>query len=117
MSQHSIRDIDAYIAGFPSAIAERLTQIRILVHGTVPGVEESIRYNMPAFKLNTRHLYIAAYKNHIGMYPMYGMKPIEKELAKYRGPNTKDSLHFPHDKPLPLELIKKIAKMIAAMKK
>lgn len=117
MSQHSIRDIDAYIAGFPSAVAERLTQIRNLVHGTVPGAEESIRYNMPAFKLNTKHLYIAGYKKHIGMYPMYGMKSIEKELAPYRGENTKDSLHFPHDKPLPLDLIKKIARMKAEMKK
>jgi uncharacterized protein YdhG (YjbR/CyaY superfamily) len=50
------------------------------------------------------------------MYPMYGMETLEKELAAYRGKNTKDALHFPHKKPLPLPLIVKIVKHKLARK-
>ena len=44
-------------------------------------MEETIRYGMPGFKLKKEDIYISAYAKHIGMYPMYGMEPLEKELA------------------------------------
>lgn len=82
----------------------------------MPRVEETIRYGMPAFKLNKEHIYISAYAKHIGIYPMYGMEILEKELAVYRGKNTKDALHFPHKHPLPLPLIVKIVEHKASEK-
>lgn len=109
-------NIDDYISAFPSEIKQRLTQIRETIIATFPNAEESIRYAMPAFKLNREHLYISGYKKHIGMYPVYGMESLEKELAIYRGKGTKDSLHFPHDQKLPLALIKKIVKLKASRK-
>jgi uncharacterized protein YdhG (YjbR/CyaY superfamily) len=63
---------------------------------------------MPAFKVGKHYLYFAAYRKHIGFYPVYGLTEIEEEVAKYRAKKTKDSLHFMLDKPLPIELIKKI---------
>ena len=116
MKHAVIKEIDAYIAGFPPEIRERLSQIRKLIIETMPAAEESIRYNMPAFKVNTQHVYIAAYKKHIGMYAVYGLPSIEKSMAPYKAPNTKDSLHFPHNKPLPLALIEKIVRLKAAKK-
>ncbi len=104
------KSIDEYISQFPDDIKQRLTQIRETINRTLPHVEETIRYGMPAFKLNKEHIYISAYTKHIGMYPMYGMEALEKELAVYRGKNTKDALHFPHKQPLPLALIVKIVK-------
>lgn len=62
---------------------------------------------MPAFKVGKYHLYFAAYKKHIGFYPVYGLTEIEDEISEYRAKNTKDSLHFSHDKPLPIDLLKK----------
>lgn len=47
------------------------------------------------------------------MYPMYGLDELENEFKTYRGKDTKDALHFPYDKPLPLDLIEKIVKFKA----
>jgi uncharacterized protein YdhG (YjbR/CyaY superfamily) len=116
MKATKAKSIDEYISQFPGDIQQRLTQIRETINRTLPHVEETIRYGMPAFKLNKEHIYISAYTKHIGMYPMYGMETLEKELAAYRGKNTKDALHFPHKKPLPLPLIVKIVKHKLARK-
>lgn len=103
-----IHSIEAYIAHFPKEIQEKLVQIRDVFLETYPHVEESIRYGIPSFKVGKEHLYMAAYKKHIGLYPMYGLEHLEDELALYRGKNTKDALHFPHSQELPLKLITKI---------
>lgn len=116
MEKSKPKNIDAYISAFPDDIKLRLTQIRETIKRTLPNAEESIRYGMPAFKLNKEHIYISAYKKHIGMYPMYGMESLEKELTIYRGEGTRDSLHFLHDRKLPLNLIKKIVTIKALRK-
>ncbi len=97
-----------YISQFDPEIQARLQALRRLFFEVVPETEESIRYNMPAFKVGIHHLYIAAYKNHIGCYPVYRWPEIETEISPFRAKKTKDSLHFTHDKPLPLSLLKKI---------
>lgn len=102
------KTVDEYIEAQPTEIANRLASIRHVFHKTLPGTEESIRYAIPAFTVGGYHLYISAYKNHIGMYPMYGIPELESEMHTYRGKGTKDALHFKHTEPLPLELIEKI---------
>lgn len=103
-----MNEIDHYISQFEPEIQSRLEILRQLFFEVLPGTEESIRYKMPAFKVGKHHLYFAAYKKHIGFYPVYGLTEIEEEVSKYRAKKTKDSLHFMLDKPLPIELIKKI---------
>ena len=100
--------VDEYIHEQPSAVAERLVTIQALFHELLPDTKEAIRYQILSFSVGSRYLYVSAYKKHIGMYPMYGIPELEDELAPYRGKGTKDSLHFPHSAPLPLDLIKKI---------
>ena len=100
--------VDDYINAQPSEIATRLSSIRELFHKVVPGTKESIRYDMPAFTVGGDHLYISAYKHHIGMYPMYGIAELDSEMLPYRGKGTKDALHFSHIDQLPLDLIRKI---------
>lgn len=102
------QNVDEYIASQPADVAKRLKEIRTLFHATLPDTEESIRYDMPAFTVGGYHLYMAAYKNHIGMYPMYGIPELNEAMEPFRGKGTKDALHFKHTEPLPLELIKKI---------
>lgn len=97
-----------YISGFEPDIRERLRTLRTLFLETVPGTEESIRYNMPAYTVGKHHLYFAAYQKHIGFYPVYGLSPIESEIRLYKAKGTKDTLHFPHNQPLPVELIRRI---------
>jgi uncharacterized protein YdhG (YjbR/CyaY superfamily) len=108
MDKTVYQNIDQYHAAFSSALQMRMESIRKIMHSVVPNVEESIRYNMPAFKVGKHHLYYAAYKKHIGFYPVYNLPGLDKELAPYRAKKTKDSLHFLHQEELPLALIKKI---------
>lgn len=63
---------------------------------------------MPGFKMGEVKVWFAAYQKHIGMYPMYHMEGFSEDLSPFRARGTKDSIHFPLDKPMPLELIGKI---------
>lgn len=106
MTVNKPKSFNEYLIGFDEAIQLRLSEIRNAMLEKFPDAEESIRYNMPAFKLNEVHIYFSAYKKHIGMYPFYVNSEIE--IEQFRGEGTKDTLHFPHHKPLPLDLILKL---------
>lgn len=103
-------NIDEYIAGFSKDIQAVLEQIRHTINNAAPGAKETISYAMPAFKLNGYSLvYFAAFKNHIGFYPIpSGIKAFKNELSFYA--QGKGSVQFPLDKPMPLDLISRIVK-------
>jgi uncharacterized protein YdhG (YjbR/CyaY superfamily) len=103
--------VENYIEQFEPDIQEKLNALRQVFFEVLPDTEESIRYKMPAFKVGKHHLYFAAYKKHIGLYPVYGLTEIEDKVSEYRAKNAKNSLHFKLDRPLPIELIKKIIKL------
>jgi uncharacterized protein YdhG (YjbR/CyaY superfamily) len=109
-------EVEEYIQQFEPDIQEKLNALRQLFFEVLPDTEERIRYKMPAFKVGKYHLYFAAYKRHIGFYPVYGLTEIEDEILEYRAKNTKDSLHFAYDKPLPMNLLKKIIKLKSLLK-
>ena len=107
MNRNKPSDIDAYIAGFPEPIQKLLQEIRVTIQRAAPEAEEVISYGMPAFRQNGMLVYFAAFKNHIGFYPVpSGIEAFREELSAYKG--TKGSVHFPLDKPLPVELISNI---------
>lgn len=104
------RNIDEYIAGFSKDMQVILEQIRHAINNAAPGAKETISYAMPAFKLNGHALvYFAAFKNHIGFYPIpSGIEAFKNELSLYA--QGKGSVQFPLDKPIPLDLISQIVK-------
>jgi uncharacterized protein YdhG (YjbR/CyaY superfamily) len=107
--QPAPKNIDEYISGFPKDVKEILEKIRMTIREAAPNAEETISYQMPAFKLNGYLVYFAAFKNHIGFYPMpSGIEKFKKELSVYEG--AKGSVKFPLDKPMPFALISKIVK-------
>ena len=62
---------------------------------------------MPAFRLNGILVYFAAFKNHIGFFPTgSGIAAFENEISPYK--HSKGTVRFPLDKPLPLDLVRKI---------
>ena len=64
---------------------------------------------MPTFKLHGNLVHFAAFKNHIGFYPVpSGIEKFKKELSAYKG--AKGSVQFPLDKPIPYGLIGRITK-------
>ena len=101
--------IDEYISGFPDDIQTLLQQIRVTIREAAPEAEEAIKYAMPTFVLNGNLVHFAAFKHHIGFYPVpSGIEEFKKELSVYKG--AKGSVQFPLDQPMPLELITKIVK-------
>lgn len=107
------KNIDEYIATFPEDIQKILQSVRQAIHEAVPGVEEKISYGMPAFRLKEKNLmYFAGFKNHIGLYPLpSGIENFKKDLSVYK--QGKGSVQFPINQPMPLDLIKKVAKFRA----
>jgi uncharacterized protein YdhG (YjbR/CyaY superfamily) len=102
--------IDDYIANFPIKVQKLLKELRKAVKAAAPGAEECISYQMPAFRLNGILVYFAGYKNHIGFYPTgKGISAFKKELGDYK--TSKGTVQFPLDKPLPLDLIRKIVQL------
>jgi uncharacterized protein YdhG (YjbR/CyaY superfamily) len=100
--------IDQYIKTFPKDVQSILEKMRQTIRKAAPDAAEAISYQMPTFKLNGKNLvYFAAYKNHIGFYPIpSGIEAFKKELSPYK--QGKGSVQFPIDKPIPYDLVKKI---------
>lgn len=101
--------IDEYIASFPPEIQERLRTLRQVIHEEAPEAAEAISYQMPTFKLNGNLVHFAAFKNHIGFYPTpTGIEAFADDLSRYQ--TSKGAAQFPHDQPLPLDLVRRIVR-------
>jgi uncharacterized protein YdhG (YjbR/CyaY superfamily) len=107
--QTAPKNIDEYIAGFPDDVQEILEKIRMTIRTAAPDAEETIKYQMPTFTLQGNLVYFAAFKKHIGFYPVpTGIEQFKQELSVYE--RGKGSIRFPLDKPIPYDLISKIVK-------
>jgi len=109
--QTTPQNIDEYIAGFPKDVQEILEKIRMTIRKAAPAAEEAMSYKMPTFNLKGQYLiYFAAYKKHIGLYPVpVGDAEFNEEVSAYQA--GKGTLQFPLDKPIPYKLISKIVKV------
>jgi uncharacterized protein YdhG (YjbR/CyaY superfamily) len=104
MKMDKFTTIDEYIAVFPEEVRQRLETVRATIKAAVPEATEKISYQMPTFYLEGNLVHFAGYKGHIGFYPTpSGITGFEAELAPYKV--AKGSAQFPHDQPLPLDLI------------
>jgi uncharacterized protein YdhG (YjbR/CyaY superfamily) len=109
MKPTGFKTIDEYIATFPPDSQILLCQLRAAIHEAAPQAEETISYQMPAFKQNGVLVYFAAFKNHIGFFPTAaGIEAFKDKLSAYK--TSKGTIQFPLDKPLPLDLIKEIVR-------
>src|SRR5687767_4587803 len=98
------RNIDEYIKLHSGKVAAHLRQLRQVIRKEAPEAEETISYNMPAYKLNGSLVYFAACANHIGFYPLpSAIVAFSKELKDYT--TSKGAIQFPLDQPLPVALI------------
>ena len=99
--------IDDYIQNFPAEIQAFLNVLRAAIASAAPEATEKMSYQMPTFHLNGNLDHFAAHRKHIGFYPApSGIVAFQEELKVYK--TSKGAVQFPIDKPLPLELIRKI---------
>jgi uncharacterized protein YdhG (YjbR/CyaY superfamily) len=103
-------DFDGYISQFPADVQDVLRGVREAIRRAAPEAEETISYQMPAFRQHGILVYFAAWNNHVGLYPpISGDKALEKAVARYAGP--KGNLQFPLAEPIPIALIERIVKL------
>ena len=104
------KTIDAYIKTFPKDVQHILEEMRQTIRKAAPQAVETISYQMPTFKLEGKGLvYFAAFKNHIGFYPIpSGIEAFEEELSRYK--QGKGSVQFPINQPVPFDLVRRIVR-------
>jgi len=109
MEEGKIDSVDDYISNCHPDVQERLQQLRRVIKEAAPEATEKISWKMPTFVLNGNLVFFAAFKKHIGFYPLpSGIEAFKDELSEYK--SSKGSVQFPLNKPLPLELISRMVK-------
>ena len=99
--------IDDYIAAFPPKLRTRLNAMRRTIRKHAPDATEKISYRIPTFYLNGNLVHFAGFEHHVGFYPgAAGIAKFRDALKEYE--SGKGSVQFPHDQPLPLELVARI---------
>ena len=104
------KNVDEYLASLPGPARARFRKLRAAIRSAVPPqATEAISYGIPAFKHNGVLVWFAAFSEHCSLFPTAAI--IDAFRHDLRGFSTsKGTIHFPADKPLPTELIRKIVK-------
>lgn len=114
MAKTDFKTVDEYIASRPEAVRGVLERVRSTIRKAVPGAEEVISYQIPAYKLEgALVIYFAGWKQHYSLYPAIGgvVPAFADELAGYEV--SKGTIRFPLSQPVPVKLIARIAKFRA----
>ena len=103
-------DIDAYIAAAPEKSRPMLRQIREAIWAAAPDAEETISYQIPAFKLNGMLVGFAAFKKHCGFYTMSAtlLDSYQDEVSAYK--TSKGTIQFPYGTEIPKALIEMLTR-------
>lgn len=107
-----VERVDAYLAALPDEPRRALETLRATIRAAAPEAEETIAYDMPAFRIEGRFLVsYAAYKRHCSLFPA------SQAVLDACGPELKGHLagratiQFQAGRPLPAELVRKIVKV------
>lgn len=116
MASGAPESVDEYVASFPPEIRDVLERVRAAIHAGVPDGEEKVRYGMGAVMLGGRYaIHFAGWKHHVGLYPVPAFDdPLEQEVAPYR--SKKDTVNFPYSRPVPFDLITRMAEEIVRLR-
>ena len=99
--------VTEYINAAPKEARQKLREMRTAIRSAAPGAAESLKWSMPAYSYRRILVTFAGFKHHIGFYPTpSAVKEFAKQLSGFK--TAAGSIQFPLDKPLPLDLIRKI---------
>jgi len=99
--------IAEYIDAAPKEAQKKLREMLVCIREVTHGAQEGLKWGMPAFSYQRILVTFAAHKQHIGFYPTpAGVKAFKNELSEFV--TGEGSIQFPLEKPLPLDLIRKI---------
>lgn len=102
------RTIDEYIEAQEETVRPRLHEIRAVIRGAIPEAEETISWSMPTYRKGRNIIHFAAARKHVGLYPgEEAVARFAEELDGYEV--SKGTIRLPYDRPLPEDLIRRIA--------
>ena len=100
--------VDEYIDAAPDLAKPKLTELRLLLRNVAPNADEKIKWGQPVFEQGTILFAYAAHKAHMNLVPTGpALAPFVAELNDFK--RAKDSFQIPYDRPLPVDLIRRIA--------
>lgn len=102
MAKTDYKSVDQYIAPQPEAAKAVLQRVRDIVKRAVPGAEELIWYQIPAYRHEGGYfLYISGWKAHYALYPATEavVAALKDDIAPYRA--NKNTIRFKLSIPSP----------------
>jgi uncharacterized protein YdhG (YjbR/CyaY superfamily) len=104
----SFESVDAYIASFPKTVQPALEAVRRAIQQAAPSADESISYQIAAYKLNGKPVtYFGGWKHHIGLYPLpAGDDDFQAELSTYK--HAKGTVKLMLADPIPTDFIARL---------
>src|ERR1017187_4746472 len=98
MAKTDFKSVGHYIAARPEAIQGLLELVRSTIRKALPGAEEVISYQIPAYKLRAETvIYFAGWKQHYSLYPVTAH--LVDDIAPYEL-NDRGTLRFPLAQPV-----------------
>jgi uncharacterized protein YdhG (YjbR/CyaY superfamily) len=106
-----VKTVADYLAAAPKDKQATLTKLRQTIKAAAPNASESVSYGIVGYKLERKPVVYFGYWK--AYYSLYGMgsrvtKAHAAELEEYL--QSKGTIQFPADKPLPYRLVTKMVK-------
>lgn len=111
MARVRFNSVDEYVHAQPEAVQRALKKVRSVARKALPGAEEVISYNIPAYKLHgERVLFFAGFKRHYSIYPATRrlIEAFKNEPGAHEFKSS--TIRFPLSEPVPVKFIERVAK-------
>lgn len=110
MTEADYKIFNEHLQGMPKAAQENFLAVRELIRQVAPEAEEAMNFRIPAFKIGEIFLICyagsAAYTMISSLWSNALLKAFRSELIYFK--TSAAAIHFPNNKPLPMDLIKSI---------
>jgi uncharacterized protein YdhG (YjbR/CyaY superfamily) len=111
MATTHFTSVDHYLSTMPAEAQPILQRVRDILRKALPGADEVISYQIPAYKIDGHTvIFFAGWKEHFSIYPASDamVEAFGGELAGYKV--AKGTIRFPLSQPVPVKLIERIVK-------
>ncbi len=108
MAGSSPTTIEAYIEAAPEAGRGHLRAVYAILKEVAPDATEAIKWRTPVFEEKRILFAFAGFKAHMNFMPTASsLEPFAEELEGFK--TGKGTIQLPYDRPVPAELVRKIA--------
>lgn len=108
--------VDEYLATLPADRRAAMEELRTAIRAAAPEATETIAYKMPAYRSHGDQFLVSfdAYKNHYSLFPASEavVDRLGDEIARYLA--GKGTIRFPADRPIPVDLVRRIVEIRVA---